>query len=45
MNGDNNLAFDLLEKVEDKTNANYPALMAEYYFNQQDFEKCSDLYR
>lgn len=42
MNGDNSLAFDLLEKVEDKTNANYPALMAEYYFNIQNFEKCNE---
>lgn len=42
MNGNNDLAFELLEKVEDKKNANYPALMAEYYFNLQNFEKCSE---
>ena len=42
MKGDNALAFELLEKIEDKSNANYPALMAEYYFNQQDFKKCNE---
>lgn len=42
MKGENALAFELLEKVEDKSNANYPALMAEYYFNLQDFEKCNE---
>lgn len=42
MKGDNEEAFELLEKIEDKTNANYPALMAEYYFNMQDYEKCGE---
>lgn len=38
--GDNEKAFELLNKVEDKTNGNYPALMAEYYYNQKDYKKC-----
>ncbi|MBQ9246626.1 tetratricopeptide repeat protein [bacterium] len=40
--GDNEKAFELLNNVQDKTNANYHALMAEYYFNQKDYEKCLD---
>ena len=42
MKGDNEKALELLSKTEDKTNANYPALMAEYYFNKKDFEKCKE---
>ncbi|MBQ3641319.1 tetratricopeptide repeat protein, partial [bacterium] len=42
MQGENQLAFDMLEKVQDTQNANYPALMAEYYFNIKDYDKCSE---
>ena len=40
MKGDNDEALKLLEASEDKENANYPALMAEYYFNNKDWDKC-----
>lgn len=40
MKGDNETALEILNKVEDKQNANYPALMAEYYFNKKDWENC-----
>ena len=40
MKGENEKAFEILNKIEDKTNANYHALMAEYYFNKKDYEKC-----
>ncbi len=42
MKGDNETAFEMLSKINDKQNANYPALMAEYYFNKKDFEKCKE---
>lgn len=42
MKGENETAFELLEKIEDKENANYSALMAEYYFNIKDWEKCKE---
>ncbi len=42
MKGENETAFEMLSKIEDKTNANYPALMAEYYFNKKDFVKCKE---
>ena len=37
MNGKNEEAFKLLSENVDETNANYFALMAEYYFNIKDF--------
>lgn len=40
MKGDNETALEILEKTENKQNANYPALMAEYYFNKKDWENC-----
>ncbi len=40
MKGENDKALELLNTVEDKMNANYPALMAEYYFNLNDYDKC-----
>ena len=40
MKSDNETALEILKKVEDKQNANYPALMAEYYFNKKDWENC-----
>lgn len=42
MKGDNDTAFQLLEKIENKSDANYPALMAEYYFNLKNWEKCNE---
>lgn len=42
MKGDNDNAYELLIGVEDKENGNYPALMAEYYFNNKDWEKCCE---
>ena len=42
MKGENNTAFDLLSKINDKSNANYYALMAEYYFNIKDWDKCNE---
>ena len=42
MNGKNEEAFKLLAENVDETNANYFALMAEYYFNTKNFEKCSE---
>ena len=42
MNGKNEEAYKLLSENIDEKNANYFALMAEYYFNIKDFEKCSD---
>lgn len=41
MTGDNSKAFEMLSNIEDKSNANYPALMAEYYFNLKDYDNCS----
>ncbi len=38
----NTEAIKLLEQTEDKQNANYPALMAEYYFNLKDYDKCRE---
>lgn len=40
--GDNDEALKVLDGVEDKTNANLPALYAEYYFNIKDWEKCNE---
>ncbi len=42
MLGKNDKAFELLSKNEDTTNANYYALMAEYYFNLKQWDKCSE---
>lgn len=42
MKGNNDEAFKLLNNMQDKNNANYYALFAEYYFNNKDFEKCSE---
>ena len=40
MNGNNEEAYKILAQNADEKNANYFALMAEYYFNTKDFEKC-----
>lgn len=40
MNGNNEEAYKILSQNVDEKNANYFALMAEYYFNSKDFEKC-----
>ncbi len=42
MKGDNDIAFDLLSKNVDEQNANYVALMAEYYFNIKDWTKTTE---
>ncbi len=42
MKGDNDSAFKLLNDNKDENNANYFALMAEYYFNLKDWEKCGE---
>ena len=39
MKGENSEALKFLE-VADRNNANYYALMAEYYFNNKDYDKC-----
>ncbi|MBQ8886892.1 MAG: tetratricopeptide repeat protein [Candidatus Gastranaerophilales bacterium] len=40
--GDNEEALKVLNSIEDKQNANLPALYAEYYFNKKDWEKCTE---
>ncbi len=42
MKGENEEAYKILNSIEDKTNANYYALFAEYYFNKKDWLKCSE---
>lgn len=42
MNGQNDVAFELLEKNVDEKNANYVALMAEYYFNTKNWERTTE---
>ncbi len=42
MNGDNSKALTLLNENKDEKNANYFALMAEYYFNTKDWDKCRE---
>ena len=42
MKGDNEAALDILNKIENKQDANYPALMAEYYFNIKDWANCRE---
>lgn len=42
MKGDNQVAFDLLEQNVDEKNANYLALMAEYYFNSKNWGKSTE---
>ncbi len=40
MKGDNAQALKLLNDNKDEKNANYFALLAEYYFNLKDWDKC-----
>ncbi len=42
MKGENEEAYKILNTIEDKTNANYYALFAEYYFNKKEWKKCSE---
>ena len=42
MKGENQTAFELLEKNIDEKNVNYVALMAEYYFNTKDWAKTTE---
>lgn len=37
---ENDKAFRVLNLMEDKTSSNYFALLAEYYYNTKDFDKC-----
>lgn len=38
--GKNEEAFEILQKVSDKNNAEYNKLLAEYYFNKKDWDNC-----
>lgn len=40
MKGDNDTAYKLLCDIEERTNGNYYALMAEYYFNIKNWDEC-----
>ncbi len=42
MKGDNNKALELLNSAPDKNIAKYHSLMAEYYFNTKDYDKCKE---
>jgi tetratricopeptide (TPR) repeat protein len=42
MKGENETAFKMLTDVEDKTQVDYFALMAEYYFNLKDWDNCRE---
>jgi len=42
MDGENDKALELLENSKDEKNANYLALMAEYYFNNKNWEKSGE---
>lgn len=42
MKGDNEAALEILNKAKNEQDANYPALMAEYYFNKKDWDKCRE---
>ncbi len=37
---DNDKAYKTLELIEDKNSPNYFALLAEYYYNEKEFDKC-----
>lgn len=42
MKGENDEALKLLTDIQDKTDVNYYSLMAEYYFNMQDWDRCRE---
>lgn len=42
MKGENEKALEVLNSIQDTTNANYYALFAEYYFNIQNWAKCNE---
>lgn len=42
MKGENDTGFEILSKNADENNANYLALMAEYYFNLKNWDRSSD---
>lgn len=42
MKGENEEALKVLNSIQDRTNANYYALFAEYYFNIKDWDKCNE---
>lgn len=39
----NDEAFEILQDYKDKNDSQYLALMAEYYFNNKDFENCEEM--
>lgn len=43
MLGRNDEAFEILENYKDKKDSQYLALMAEYYYNNNDFENCEEM--
>lgn len=43
MQGNNQEASEVLTAIDDKTSPQYIMLMAEYFFNVKDFEKCSEM--
>lgn len=42
MKGENDKAVELLNSVPDKNISRYHSLMAEYYFNIKDYDKCAE---
>ncbi len=40
MQGDDDAAFSILQKIEDKKNVKYLLLIAEYYYNKKEIENC-----
>ncbi|MCR5260333.1 MAG: tetratricopeptide repeat protein [Candidatus Gastranaerophilales bacterium] len=41
MQGNNSEAFELLQNVSDKNNGEYHKLLAEYYYNNKDWDNCN----
>lgn len=42
MQGNNDKAFEILETLENKNSKDYLLLVAEYYFNKSEFDKCEE---
>ena len=42
MKGENETALEILNRNENHQDANFPALMAEYYFNTKNWDKCRE---
>lgn len=43
MQGNNEEAFGVLNSIDDKTSPQYIMLMAEYFFNVKDFDRCTEM--